>query len=152
MNRMSRNLTTIYRTERLIAGRRIAVVGQKTVLMVLAGLAALAGLISLNVALYFVLNTFVSPAASAGLLALANLLLAGVLAFIAGRTSVENEIAPAVEVRDLAIADLEGDIEEMTLEAREIAATLKGLGSNPLGSLATLLVPILTAALKKKDH
>jgi hypothetical protein len=150
MKRISRNLTTIYRTERLITRRRIAVVQQQTVLMALAGLAALAGLILLNITFYFVLTKWISPAVAAGTLAFVNLALAGLLASVAGRMSVEDEIAPAVEVRDMAITDLEAELEGITLEARQTVNAIKGLGSNPLGSVATLLVPVLTAALKKK--
>ncbi|MEP2027603.1 MAG: hypothetical protein ABJI96_02700 [Paracoccaceae bacterium] len=151
MNRISRNLSTIYRTERLITRRRIAVVQQQTALMALAGLAALAGLILLNIAFYFVLTKWFSPAVAAGILAFINLVLAGLLATVAGRMSVEDEIAPAVEVRDMAISDLEVELEGMTVEARQTINAIKGLGSNPLGSISALLVPVLTAALKKKS-
>jgi hypothetical protein len=149
MNRMSRNLTTVYRTERLIARRRLAVVQKQSVLIALAALTALAGLVLLDVALYFALTTRLSPAGSAGILAFANFILAGLLAIAAGRTSVEDEIAPAVEVRDMAIADIEVEIEDVAQEARDFVDAVKGLGANPLGAAATLIVPILTAGLKK---
>ena len=151
MNRIGRNLTIIYRTESLIARRRLAVMQKKTVLMALAGLAALAGLILLNVTLYLTLSSWVSPALSAGILAGVNLALAGLLAAMAGRASVEDEIAPAVQVRDMAIADIEAELDNMAVETRDIVNSVKNLSSNPLGALTTLLVPILTAALKKKD-
>jgi hypothetical protein len=147
---MSRNLTTVYRTERLIARRRLAVVQQQAALIALAALAGLVGLILLDVALYFALTTRLSPAGSAGILAFANFLLAGLIAIFAGRKSVEDEIAPAVEVRDVAIADIEVEIEDVAQEARELVGTIKELGSNPLGSLATLIVPLLSAALKNR--
>ncbi|MEM7317904.1 MAG: phage holin family protein [Pseudomonadota bacterium] len=150
MNRLSRNLTTIYRTERLIARRRFAVVQQQTFLMAIAGIAVLSGLILMNVALYFVLRNWVSPAGSAALLSIGNLALAGVLVMIAKRTSVEEEIAPAVEVRDMAIADIEEELDEMTREAREIVHAVKTIGANPLSSLPALLVPILTAILRDR--
>jgi len=149
MNRLSQNLTTVYRTERIIARRRLAVVQQQTMLMALAGLAALAGLILLNVALFFVLENWMSPGASAGLLALANLLVAGAFAMCAGRMSAEDEIAPAVEVRDMALASIEEDAELLALEAREMVAVVKGVGANPIGALIPILLPLLTAALKK---
>ncbi len=152
MNRISRNLTIIYRTERLIARRRLAVLQQQTVLMALAGLAGLAGLALLNLTLFFVLDARMSPAAAAGILTLCNLAIAGALVLVAGRTNVEAEVAPAIEVRDMAIADIEDELEGMALEARELVTTVKALGSNPLGSLATLLVPILTAVLKKRGE
>lgn len=150
MNRIGRNLTIIYRTERLITRRRLAVVQQQTVLMALAGLAALAGLVLLNITLYLVLTGWVSPAMAAGILTAGNLLLSGLLVSIAGRTNVEQEIAPAVEVRDMAIADIEDELEGMATEARDVVNSVKALGANPLGSLSTLLVPIITSALKNK--
>lgn len=150
MNRISRNLTTIYRTERLIARRRFAVVQQQTILMVVAGIAALAGLILLDVSLYFVLKTWLSSAAAAAVLSLANLLLAGLLVLIAKQSNVEQEIAPAIEVRDMAIADIEDELEDMATEAREVVEAVKSFGANPLGSLPALLVPILTAILSSK--
>ncbi len=150
MNRISRNLAIIYRTERLITRRRLAVIQQQTVLMALAGVAALAGLILLNITLYLVLSTWVSPAVAAGILTVANLVLAALLALVAGRTNIEKEIAPAVEVRDMAIADIEDELEGMAVETRELVNSVRKLSANPLGALSTLLVPIVTAAMKKK--
>lgn len=152
MNRIGRNLTIIYRTERLITRRRLAVIQQQTVLMALAGLAGLAGLVLLNITLYLLLTTWVSPAASAGILTAGNLLLAGLLAMIAGRISVEEEIAPAVEVRDMAIADIEDELDGIATEARDVVNSVKAIGANPLGSLSTLLVPVIAAALKTKGN
>ncbi len=150
MSRLSRNLVTIYRTERLIARRRLAVLQQQTILMVLAGIAALAGLVALNVAIFFALDALMSSAGAAAVLAAGNLVLAALLVLFARRTSVEDEIAPAVEVRDMAIADVEGEMEEMATEAREVVQAVKSIGANPLGSLPALLVPLLTALLKNR--
>lgn len=152
MNRLSRNLTTIYRTERLITRRRLAVVQQQTVMMALAGIAALAGLVLLNIALFFALQTWMSSAWSAAILSLGNLVLAGLLVMAAKHTNVEDEIAPAVEVRDMAIADIEDELEDMATEAREVVQAVKNIGSNPLSSLPALLVPLLTAILKSREH
>ncbi len=150
MNHIGRSLTTIYRTERLIAQRRFAVVQNQIILFVLSGVVALIGLILLNVSLFFVLEARMSPAAASGILTAANVLLAGLIAFRAGRMHVQNEIAPALEVRNIAIADLEGEIEEATQELRVIANSLKGIRMDPLGSLPALILPLLTAILKKK--
>ncbi|WP_419738119.1 hypothetical protein [Ruegeria sp.] len=150
MSRLSRNLVTIYRTERLIARRRLAVMQQQTILMVLAGIAALAGLVALNVAIFFALDALMSSAGAAAVLAAGNLVLAALLVLFARRTSVEDEIAPAVEVRDMAIVDVEDEMEEMATEAREVVQAVKSIGANPLGSLPALLVPLLTALLKNR--
>lgn len=150
MNHFSRNLTIIYRTERLIARRSLAVFQTQITLGVLAGVAALIGLVLLNVSLFFVLQARMSPAGAAAILSALNIALAGVIALIANRMSIEREIAPAVEVRDMAIEDLERDIEGATQEIRDIANGLKGLGRDPLGSLSTLIIPLIGALLKKK--
>ncbi len=150
MSRLSRNLVTIYRTERLIARRRIAVMQQQTILIVLAGIAALAGMVALDVAIFFALDALMSSAGAAAVLAAGNLVLAALLVLFARRTSVEDEIAPAVEVRDMAIADVEDEMEEMATEAREVVHAVKSIGANPLGSLPALLVPLLTALLKNR--
>lgn len=150
MNRISRSLTTIYRTERLIAQRRFTLVQFQTILFVASGLVAFAGLILLNMALYFFLVTKMYPAGAAAILALGNLALAALLALVAGRVSVEKEIAPAIEMRDMAIADLETELETASLEVREIIHTMKTAKTDPFGSLMALLVPIATAVVKKK--
>ena len=149
MNRITRNLTTIYRIERLIARRRFSIAQSQAILMALAGVVALIGLILLNWSLFFVLEVRMSPAAASAILALVNIALAGLLASRAGRMNVEDEIAPAVEVRDLAIADLEAEVEDAAKEVRDIVNLLKGLHKNPFGSLTTLILPLVTAILKK---
>lgn len=151
MSRLSRNIVTIYRTERLIARRRFAVVQHQTLLMGLAALAGLAGLVSLNVAVFLTLTSWLSPAASAAVLACGNLILAGCLVLVARATNVEREIAPAVEVRDMAIADIEDELEDMASEAREVVQAVKSFGANPLGSLPALLVPLLSAIIKSRS-
>lgn len=150
MKRFSRNLTTIYRTERLISRRRFAVVRNQTALVALAGIAALIGMILLNVSFFFLLQERVSGAAAAGILAAGNIALAALLALTAKRMNIEQEIAPVVELRDMAIADLEADVDEATQEIREMAGSLRGLQRDPLGSISTLIVPLLTALLKKR--
>ena len=150
MNRISRNITTIYRTERLIARRRLAVVQNQTIMMALAGVVAMIGLILLNVCFYFILSDWLSPAGAAAILAVLNLILAGLLASGAGRLNVEQEIAPAVEVRDMAISDLEAEIEQLGGDLRQVTSALTSIPRDPFGSLTTLLVPILASILKKK--
>lgn len=150
MNRISRNITTIYRTESLIARRRLAVIQNQTIMMVLAGLIAVIGLAFINVCFYFLLSTWLSPAAAAGLLGALNVGFAAVLASAAGRLNVEQEIAPAVEVRDMAISDLEAEIESVGGDLQQVIGTLKSVPKDPFGSLITLLLPILTTILKKK--
>jgi hypothetical protein len=149
VNRIIRNLTTIYRIERLIARRRFSVVQRQVILIALAGVVALIGLIFVNWSLFLVLEVRMSPAAASAILAVVNIALAGLLALRAGRMNVEDEIAPAVEVRDLAIADLEAEIEDVAKETRNIVNSLQRLHKDPFGSLTTFILPLVTAMLKK---
>ncbi len=115
MNRITRNLATICRIERLIARRRFSIVQNQAILITLAGV---------------------------------NIALAGLLALRAGRMNVEDEIAPAVELRDLAIADLEAEVEDVAKKAHDIINSLKGLHNDPFESLTALILPLVTAVLK----
>ncbi|NOD34115.1 MULTISPECIES: hypothetical protein [unclassified Ruegeria] len=152
MSRLSRNLVTIYRTERLIARRRLAVVQQQTILFGIAGIVALLALVLLNLALFFALQSTMSSASAAAVLALGNLGFAALLVLIARRSSVEDEVAPAVEVRDMAIADIEDELEEVATEAREVVQAVKSIGSNPLGSATTVLVPLISMLIKSRSN
>lgn len=151
MSRLSRNLVTIYRTEHLIARRRLAVMRQQTILMVLAGISALSALVLLDIALFLALKDVMSPATAAAALSFGNLALAGLLVLIARRSNAEDEVAPAVEVRDMAIADIEDELEELATEARDVARAMKGIGANPLGSLTAVLVPLISLLLKSRS-
>ena len=151
MSRLSKNLVTIYRTERLIARRRLGVVQQQTILMGIAGIAALSAVVLLNVSLFLALQSSMSPASAAALLAFGNIVFAGLIVLIARRRNIDDEVAPAVEVRDMAIADIEDELEEMTAEAKEVVQAVKSIGSNPLGSAATLLVPLINVLIKSRS-
>jgi hypothetical protein len=150
VNRISRNLSVVYKTESLIARRRFAVVQSQTALMLLAGAMAVLGVVFVNIAVYLVLSERISSAGAAGVLAVGNLVLAALIVSIAGRMSVDREIAPVVELRDLALAELEADINGATREAREVVASVKDLRRDPFGSAVTLIIPLISAALKKK--
>ncbi len=150
MSRISRNISILYRAERLIAQRRLEVVRNQTGLMVFACVVAGIGLIMLSAAAYLGLSAVVAPALAALLVALANFLVAAGLVAVAGRLNVEKEIAPAVEVRDLAVEELERDVEHLSQEVQKLTGSLKTLHRDPLGSAAGMIVPILAAMLKKK--
>lgn len=149
MNRISRNLSIIYRTERLIARRQMAVLRQQTGLVVCAGLMAGLGIIMLNIAAFFALSDVMANHYAALVIAVVNLALAGVLVSYASRVSADTELAPATEVRDMAIAELEADIEQLADEARDLTHSVKKMARDPLGTaLPALAGPLLTVLLK----
>lgn len=149
MSRISRNVSIIWRSERLIAQRRLAVLRRQTGLMAAAGVVAGVGLIMLNVAAYLALSTRMEPALAALIVAIVNLGLAGVLVSIASNASADAEVAPVEEVRDLAMEDLEAEIKDATEEVRDVAESVRRLARDPLGLVGSSAVgAILTSVLK----
>jgi len=150
MTRISRNISVILRTERLIAKRRLAVLQTQSGLMAVALVAAGVGLVMLNVAAFFALRTQTSPQISALIIALINLALALLLLVIASRMSARRELEPVTELRDLAMAELEADLQDTMGEARELADDIRKIARDPLGSLLpSVVVPILASFVKR---
>ena len=149
MNRIYRNLSIALRAERLIAQRKMKVVRTQTGLMAAAGIAAGVGLIMLNVAVYFALTTKLSPQLAALVVALANIALAVVLGVFAGRISADDDVRVATEVRDMALEDIEAEVEDTTRAVKEVVEDVRQLVKNPLGSaLPNIVGPLASALLK----
>lgn len=149
MNRIGRNISIALRAERLIAQRKMEVIRTQTGLIAAAGLVAGIGLIMLNVAAYHALETQLSPQAAALIVALANFVLAVLLGIYAGRINAGADVQGATEVRDMAVEDLEAEIENATREAQQIVSDVRQLVKNPLGSALPGVVGPLAKALMK---
>ena len=148
MNRISRNISIVLRTERMIARRHMAVIRNQTGLYAFAGLVSLIGLVMLNVAAFYALITVMAAQFAALIVALGNLVLAGALVLIAGRLSPGKELEPVTELRDLAIAELEAEAELAVAEARGMSANVRRIARDPLGTaLPALLGPLISALL-----
>lgn len=149
MKRVTRNLTIVWRAERLIAQRRFAVIRKQTAAVAFAGMIAVFGLAMLDVAAFFALRPSLGAPLAALVVALANFVLAGLLAHWASGLSAENEIAPVAEVRDIALEDLEAEAEDLASEVRRAADDVRRVARDPLGAFAPGLVsPLLSAVLK----
>ncbi|MDP5216225.1 phage holin family protein [Ruegeria sp. 2205SS24-7] len=149
MSRITRNLSIIYRTERLITRRQMAVFQQQTGLMLFAALITGIGIIMLNVAAYQALSLVMQSYLAAVVVAGANLVLAAILVSVASRMSAEKDVGPAIEMRDLAIAELESDLEEAVDEVRGISRQVTQIARDPLGSaLPAIIGPLLSLLLK----
>ena len=153
MNRISRNISIVLRAEQSIARRRMAVLRNQSGLMVFAGLVAVVGIIMLNVAAFYELSTTMSPQKSALIIALVNLVLAVVLVVIASRMSAAKDIQPMEELRDLAISDLEIEIQSATDELSDIGKSVRRMAHDPLGSLLpSVIVPLLAGLIRKSKN
>lgn len=145
---ISRTLTVLLRAERLIAARRVSVFRRQTMLMVIAGVFVAVAIVMANVAAYQGLAMVVSPALAALLVALGNLLAAGILGFIASRAARERELASAIEMRDMAYDALEHQVDGLVGELRGTAHELRVFARDPLGAiLPGAIGPILNALL-----
>jgi len=115
MNRISRNLSIIVRTERLIAQRRFSVLRRQTGIMATAGIVAAIGLIMLNTAAYFALAERMSSANSALIVSVVNFVFAAILIYFANGINADREVEGVAELRDMAIEDLEADVNEVEI-------------------------------------
>ncbi|WP_299923553.1 phage holin family protein [uncultured Pelagimonas sp.] len=149
MSRISRNISIVMRSERLIAQRHLAVLRQQTMLMAAAGIAAGVGLIMLNVSAYLALSDVVSQPVAALIVALVNIVLAGFLISMAGKSNAEQETAPVAEVRDMALEDLEAEVRSAAQEAKAATDAIRQMASNPLGAIAPGLAGTVASAVIK---
>jgi len=153
MSRISRNISIILRSERLIAQRRLAVLRRQTGLMAAAGIVGGIGLIMLNVAAYLALSTWTSPAVAALIVSVVNLGVAAILISVASNANPDADIAPVAEVRDLAMEDLEGEVMDATAEARDLAQNVRRMARDPLGfggaGVAGTLISTILKNVKK---
>lgn len=154
IQRISRNISIILRTERMIARRWMAIVLRQSGLYAFAALVSLIGLVMLNLAAFYALETVVTPAVAALIVALGNIMLAAVLVLIASRLKVGDELEPAIEMRDMAIGELEAEAELVAAEVQLLSRDVRRMARDPLGAaLPALIGPllsILTSGRKKK--
>ncbi len=149
MSRISRNISIILRSERLIAQRRMAVLRRQTGMMAAAGIAAGLGLVMLNAAAYLALVEHQSPPLSALIVALANIAIAGILISTANKQNADAEVSGVAEVRDIAMEDLEMEVQEATEEVKVLAQSVHKMARDPLGMVAPGLIGALATALVK---
>lgn len=147
--RLARNVHVLFRTEHLIARRRLTVARNRGALMATAGVVAAIGVAMANVALFFWLAGSFGYSGAGAILAAGNLVLAGVLLAVALRMSAEQELTPAVEMRDLMLSEIEADIHDGLTEAKALTDNVKRIASDPLGAVTPgLLAPLLSALVK----
>ena len=149
MSRISRNLSIVFRSERLIAQRQLAVLRQQTGMMIAAGVTGGIGLLMINAAAYLALAETLSPATAALIVAVANFILAALLVWTANRVNADAEVAGVTEVRDMAMEDLEAEVTDAVEEVKTVAQGIRKMTQDPLGSLAPGLVGTLASALLK---
>ncbi|MEP2715136.1 hypothetical protein [Pseudophaeobacter sp.] len=148
-SRITRNASIALRAERMMSRRRLAVIRSQTGLMAFAGLIGAIGLVMLNVAAFFWLAETQGKAAAGLIVAAANFLLAVLLVLFANRLSVEQELEPVREVRDIAVEEIEAEVDMALDEIGEIAENLRRMSKDPFGSALQSILPQLITLLAK---
>lgn len=148
-SRIIRNVNMALRAERIMSRRRFAMLRSQTGYLAFAGLVGGIGLVMLNVGGFFWLAQSTGNAAAALIVAAANFLLAILLAFHASRLNIEGELEPVREVRDLAIEEIEAEVEEALGELTDVAENVRKMAKDPFGSAVQSVLPQLIAILAK---
>lgn len=146
VSRLGRNLGAVIRAERLLARRQMQQFRRQSALMALGGLVALMGFVMLNIAGFYALKTLMTPYAAALSVAGADFALALLLILIAARPAPED---PVADMRDLAMQELEQDLDAAADELQELSDDLRRLVRDPLGTaLPALIGPLITMLVK----
>ncbi|WP_170773452.1 phage holin family protein [Ruegeria lacuscaerulensis] len=146
MSRISRNISIILRAERLIAQRQVAVAAKRTGIYAAAGLAVGLAAVMLNVAGFFWLSETLSTTSAALIVAGIDLVVAVLLAVVANSMTARTDTSDAVELRDMALQDIETEIRENFADARN---AVTGIRRDPLGTLTPEIVSALLGVLLK---
>ena len=152
MSRITRNLSIIFRAERAMAQRRLSILQRRTGLLALAGVVLCLGIVMLNIAAYLGLSWLMPRPAAALCVALANFAVAGLLALIAGRQDAEAATAPMAELRDMALEDVEAEVDELIADGRTAMSDIRRMARDPLGAVAPGLASAVIKAVSSSSE
>ncbi len=158
-----RHIKLLWNAERMLGEIKLKLLVNKIILLSVAALFGLFALAMINLACFFALEPRFGSAGAAALVALGDIIITVVLAFIAQRMTPGAEADIVNEVRDMALADIEAEARAAQNELRMVRDEIVGLRStvsriieNPLEALAPkLAVPLIAAImqlLKSSDN
>lgn len=156
MNDPVLKINLLVRSEMALARIQTRRAVSRFILSLVALVFVLLGLGMLNFAIYQAFAVHLSPAMAGLCVALINLLLAGVIFWVAGKTGTEsNEEKMAQEIRDLAYAELNSDAASVKSEISKVSNDIKRIraGFNSFTDTTSSMIPLfslLTKALSKK--
>ena len=156
MSRVRRNLQLLWRSERVMAEARLKLISRKLVLAVIAGIACLIAVSMLNLAAYLALITVVSKPLAALIVAVINLVIAGLMVAIAQGLQPGPEEEMLREVRDIALGDLGSEVDDVQAQLLRLREDVEGVRASitqfvqrPLDALSpTMIMPALSAIAK----
>ncbi len=143
------HIQVLSRVDSLIARIWLHVMARRFALFALAGLIAVFGLGMADLAGFYQLQATLGPVWAAALVALADFIVAAVIALAARSIKPGPEIEVAMDVRRMAIKSLQDDARAVEQQIRDLRHTIGGLVSSPLDAAAQkLLIPALLAIVK----
>lgn len=153
MNSLTRNLNILWRSERLLAEAEWRRSSRQITILVLAGVFGLLALIMLNVTGFYWLATTYGTAQAALAVAVADIVIAAILAVSAQSLKTAPETDMIREFRDSALAEIEAEAESFQThlvqirdDVKTIGATVSQVAADPIGSLSpALLIPAINA-------
>jgi len=156
MKNITRNLHLLWRTERILAEARLKLLTRKLILGIIAGIAGLFAWGMLNIATYFALEPAMGKAWAACIVGISGVVIAAILiAFAQGLQSAPEEDM-VVEVRNMALAEIEGEVDDVQQKLLQVRDDVEGVRENiaafvnrPSDIFSPALIgPILTTIMK----
>ena len=133
MSTIKRNLQLLWRTERILAEARLKLTSRKLILGVGAGIAVLFALGMFNLAAFFALEQTLGQPGAAALVGFIDIIAAGLILAIAQGLQPADEEDMVREVRDLAIGEIGGEIEEVQVAFAQLRGDIEGMRKSVSG-------------------
>lgn len=148
MKRIARSLKVLWRAESLLGTLRLQGMLKKAGVLAFAGLIGVFGIAMLDLAAFFALSPRFGQAGAALAVGLADIGLAVLAALLAQSIKPGAEAELVVEMRDLALTDLEEEVAALEQTVERARREITDLVRHPLGALAPgLLVPTLKSVI-----
>ena len=156
MNSLTRNLSILWRSQRLLTEAEHRRTMRQVVILTVAGAFGFLALVMLNVAGYAWLSTAYGNAQAALVVAIGDIFIATLLIVSAQSLKTAPETEMIREFRDGALAEIEKEADAVQAQLVQIRSDVETIGTNlskfasdPIGSLSpTLLLPAIQAFTK----
>lgn len=125
MSNITRNLRLLWRSEQILAEAKINLASKKLVLAVIAGISGLFACGMFNLALFFALVPEFGQAWAALIVGVLDVGLAAFLAILARNLKTAPEEAMAREVRDLALAEIGSEVDQVQAGLMQLRSDVK---------------------------
>jgi hypothetical protein len=147
MKRMMRNARLLWRAETMLGAQRVAALAQRSSVMALSALMAAFGVAMLNLAAFLAFAPEWGDVRAAFAIAGADFLIAIGLIVLLRVWPTGAHVAAIVQVRDLALEELESDVARIEGVLANKGAELRHFVSHPIGSLAPGALLALTKSI-----